>query len=61
MDKRLALPMRSEKGETIMHNVTADIMYVFVGPGYSAAAMTTHWWNVQPMCQSADLPAAMVC
>ena len=40
MDKRLALPMRGEKGATVMHNVTADILFVFVSPEYSVAAVS---------------------
>ena len=40
MDKRLALPTRGEKGATVMHDVTADILFVFASPEYSAAAIS---------------------
>ncbi len=48
MDTRLALPERGEKGETVMHNVTADALFVFCASDFSPAAVSDALVEVAP-------------
>ena len=48
MDLRLALPERGEKGETVMHNVTADALFVFCASDFSPAAVSDALAQVAP-------------